>query len=154
MCLLLLNEIKQEATVLSCSMPETWLFDYSTVEVRSPSLYNFVAMKCGKLDTVMTQCKHKLGVLLIRSFALTVLSRSQQWIEATSLDDCHPDWLSKYYLKILGYLSKLRILVAPVVGRVPGLCHVPTMVNMAMQDWEPWQCMPHERGYGLRGVRF
>ena len=69
MHLLLLNEIKQEAiSPTSCSMPETW--QYSTVEVRSPSLYSFVATKCGnQLDTVMTQCK--LGLLLIRSFAGT-----------------------------------------------------------------------------------
>ena len=61
MCLLLLNEIKQEAiSHTSCSMPETWHFDYSTEEVRSPSLYIialYIATKCGKLDTVMTQCK-------------------------------------------------------------------------------------------------
>ena len=70
MCLLLLNEIKQEHAAISrtsCSMPETWHLDYSTVEVRSPSLYSFVATKCGKLDTVMIQCR--LGSLLIRSFA-------------------------------------------------------------------------------------
>ena len=31
MCLLLLNEIKQKAiSHTSCSMPETWHFDYST----------------------------------------------------------------------------------------------------------------------------
>ena len=62
MRLLLLNEIKQEAiSRTSCSMPETW--QYSTVEVRSPSLYSFVATKCGKLDTVTTQCRP--GSLLI-----------------------------------------------------------------------------------------
>ena len=140
MCWVLLNEIKQELRLLAilvarCPRHGTLTTVLKKFEVQV-YIALYVATKCVKLDTVMTQCK--LGSLLFawNSIVYSWL-KLQAWLKL-------PDWLSKEYLKILGYLSKLRSSGSRPCPWSSANKHGDARLGAIKI------VMPHGRGYGYR----